>query len=105
MRHLGIHDHKTVSEAPRARRIVGAQDILATNYGLLACDVTIGDRLEAGSPLATIRDRHGREIERLTSPIEGFVGAMRCAATVNKGDHVFRIFFDVPGRSGDAHTT
>jgi predicted deacylase len=77
------------------RRVVDHVDLFAPAGGILRLNTGLGEEVSAGETLAVIQGFHHETIGKVLSPAAGLIGAVRAAASVQPGDHVFRLFRDV----------
>ncbi len=69
---------------------------LAPVGGLLENHVALGERVRAGSPLATIRDPFGEVLAAMEAPHDGFVMGVRHLCTVQPGEWATCVVREVP---------
>lgn len=85
-------------DAPRGTRALNVQgSIYCYETGLFEPLKAIGDIVFAGEVVAMIHhpDTPGREPDRVTSPYDGIVLAMRALAQVSRGDALYQIAADI----------
>ena len=70
-------------------------DLFAPAGGILQLKTSLGGEVSAGETLAVIQDFHHEIVGRVLSPSAGVIGAVRGAASVQPGDHLFRLFRDI----------
>jgi N-alpha-acetyl-L-2,4-diaminobutyrate deacetylase len=68
-------------------------DVLAESAGLFESSLRIGERVEAGSPIGTIRSLDGALLHKLVAPVSGKVAILRTFASVQPGDRLVQLFF------------
>jgi predicted deacylase len=81
--------------ASARRRIVDHVDLFASAGGILRVNTTLGAEVSAGEKLAVIQDFHHGDAGTILAPAAGLIGAIRGAASVQPGDHIFRLFRDL----------
>jgi predicted deacylase len=68
-------------------------DVFAESAGLFESGLHIGQMVEAGAPLGTIRALDGAVLHTLTAPVTGQVGILRTFASALPGDRLVQLFF------------
>ncbi len=91
--HLGMID-VFLPSVPRATLLSRkSRWMRATRSGLLHLDVTLGDTVDDGQPIATIMDPFGKRLGRVRSSSAGLVIGHTQHPLVNRGDAVAHIAF------------
>jgi predicted deacylase len=65
--------------------------VRATNSGILHLEIELGDRIAAGSLVATVYDPFGKRRGRIASPVDGIVIGHSEHPLVNRGDAIAHI--------------
>ncbi len=90
LHHLGIVSSEP--EPPEATQISRATKwSRASRSGILHLDPELGDRVERGDLVATIRDPFGKRLSRMTAPASGIVIGHTQHPLVNRGDAVLHV--------------
>ena len=97
LRHLGMLPGIPASAV---EEVFEARHVLAPLGGLIRMQAGLGDKVEAGTVLATIHDLHDRPLAEVTAPWSGHIGAHRTFVSVNPGDNLFTIFRPIGGAAG-----
>jgi N-alpha-acetyl-L-2,4-diaminobutyrate deacetylase len=85
-------------------KIIDHSDCLAGHAGLFRSRVNAGDAVEKGDLLGTVHDLAGKCLEEVPSPKAGVVGILRTFSSVQPGDRLIQLFWQIdkrPARSGN----
>ena len=85
-----------VQGVPRVPRFVRHTDIHSPAAGVLDVRVSLGETVEEGGSMATLVGLDGRINHEIFCPTHATVAALRMTASVETGEHLFRLFHDVP---------
>jgi predicted deacylase len=72
---------------------VGHADCFAESAGLFHSALKIGDHVQAGAQLGTIRGLDGSLLQTITAPATGQVAILRTFASAQPGDRLVQLFF------------
>ena len=104
--HLQLLDegNSHADPSPPNHKIIGHSDCLSNHAGLFRSQVNVGDVVQEGQLLGTIRDLAGQPVEEVRSPRAGAVGILRTFSSAQPGDRLVQIFWETGQRPSRRRT-